>query len=296
MNKKDKKTSLEPSLSNFPPVSATITKKPVAKSSESKQEDIQAANKLLIEEIRVGLGFDDEKFGAFKVISAEYRQGLIGTEEYVEYVHQFGISNLIPELARLCPDSQKQKELLMACNISKLRDNGIRISEGRNMSESKSKKDSSKKGKEKMEDSTTNSWASSKKGKGKIEDGIISSVRELHSSYRPVNEVEVLSKDGYRTNKGNLKVDEPPGLKNTDLTLKEQSRESETLKKVGGVKKQQKKMSKFDRNRLGDDYDSTLAGDSGEQVEKSSVRSAWQNGGGSKLVNKLVVPKRGNGF
>ncbi|KAM7474361.1 hypothetical protein LguiB_021604 [Lonicera macranthoides] len=289
------RSSFEPSISNFPPVSATLTSKPATSEPLPIREDVHTANKALVDKIRAGLEFDDDKFAVFKVISAEYRQNLIGTSEYLAYVHQFGISHLIPELARLCPDGQKQKELLVACNIS-LRgsSNGIEIGAGKNSSQLKTKK-------------------GSKKGKEKVEDNIISSVRELQLSYKPSQEtIEVLSKDGYRSNKGKSKVDEidePPGLSFPDRPQSEPIRENDS-KKAGGGKKQQKKMSKFHRVRLGDsspaavlDLTNSSSALTGEKSDSSNdnhsealpVRSVWQNGGGHKLVGKLATAKKGHG-
>lgn len=290
-----KRSSFEPSISNFPPVSATLTSKPATSEPLPKREDVHTANKALVDKIRAGLEFDDDRFGVFKVISAEYRQNLIDTAEYLAYVHQFGISHLIPELARLCPDGQKQKELLVACNISlQGSGNGIEIGAGKNSSQLKPKK-------------------VSKKGKEKVEDNIISSMRELQLSYKPSQEtIEVLSRDGYRSNKGKSKVDEidePPGLSFPDWPQTEPTRENDS-KKAGGGKKQQKKMSKFHRVRLGDsspaavldlvNSSATLTGEKSDgnndnRSEALPVRSVWQNGGGHKLVGKLATAKKGHG-
>lgn len=47
----------------------------------------------------------------FKEISGEYHQGVINASSYLLYVEQFGLSHLVPEMARLLPGPQKQKEL-----------------------------------------------------------------------------------------------------------------------------------------------------------------------------------------
>ncbi|CAL9045564.1 unnamed protein product [Musa banksii] len=76
--------------------------------------DVYSANKSLVERIRADLGMDEGRYGAFKIMSSEYRRGLINTWEYLSYVEQFGLSHLGVELARLCPDAQKEKELIDA--------------------------------------------------------------------------------------------------------------------------------------------------------------------------------------
>lgn len=76
--------------------------------------DVYSANKSLVERIRADLGMDEGRYGAFKSMSSEYRRGLINTWEYLSYVEQFGLSHLGVELARLCPDAQKEKELIDA--------------------------------------------------------------------------------------------------------------------------------------------------------------------------------------
>ncbi|KAJ0978689.1 hypothetical protein J5N97_014163 [Dioscorea zingiberensis] len=79
-----------------------------------KAGNVQTANKSLVERILTSLDNDEDKYAAFKSISAEYRQNLINTVEYLSYVQQFGLMHLVLELAQLCPDSQKQKELIEA--------------------------------------------------------------------------------------------------------------------------------------------------------------------------------------
>ncbi|KAK8952579.1 hypothetical protein KSP39_PZI004680 [Platanthera zijinensis] len=77
-------------------------------------EDFRGANKSLVENIRMSLGMDEDRYLAFKSISAEYYQNLINTSEYLLYVDQLSLSHLVFELAQLCPDAQKENELINA--------------------------------------------------------------------------------------------------------------------------------------------------------------------------------------
>ncbi|KAL5699258.1 RING-type E3 ubiquitin transferase [Ranunculus cassubicifolius] len=95
------------STSDFPPVSQPKT---------VKTEDVYTANKALQEKIQAALKFDESKYNVFRGLSGEYRQGVIGVEEYLSYVQQFGLSHLVLELAKLCPDPIKQGYLLETYN------------------------------------------------------------------------------------------------------------------------------------------------------------------------------------
>ena len=296
----------EISISSFPPVSASQTNKaPSSSHTLPKVEDVQNANKSLVERIRAALEFNENKFGAFKEICSEYRQGLVDTGEYLAYIFQFGLSHLVLELARLCPDPRKQKELIETYNLNMTGgsyENILRSDGGR----SKNKK-SSKKGKEKCGENGFNS------SKAALEDSIISSVKSLQSNYKPSEEdVEVLSKDGYRSGKGKLKIsvdDEQTNLISTNQSRMEPKLQNgshlagDSSKKnletgVGG-NKPKKKVPKFLRNRLGNDATALLdLGDSdpgpGQTEEKPGgdkeppgglpVCGVWQNGGGQRLV------------
>ncbi|XP_028101560.1 E3 ubiquitin-protein ligase HEL2-like [Camellia sinensis] len=291
--------SLDPAVSEFPPVSATRPNK-LTKNTQPlpKAEDVRTANKSLVQRIRSDLEFDEDKYAAFKVISSEYRQGLIDTGEYVAYVFQFGLSHLIPELARLCPDAQKQKELVEAYSICSLRGNGPWENSAADNSGLLKHKKSSKKGKEKCEDNGISS------SNGALEDSIINSLRELQSNYKPSKEVEILSKDGYRSAKGKST--------NLDDDDDEQRVKNHSEPAAGGLKKSsgtsggnkpRKKTSKFNRVRLGEGSqaavldltnsdslrDSTLGQSDGntDTSERLPVRGAWKNGGGRRLVANL---------
>ncbi|KAF8387697.1 hypothetical protein HHK36_026351 [Tetracentron sinense] len=303
-------------FSNFPPVSAIQKNKlPTSSQSSLKVEDVRTANKSLVERIRAALEFDEDKFAAFKEISAEYRQGLISTVEYLSYVHQFGLSHLVVELARLCPDAQKQKELIETYNASVLTDGPQQIGWG-NSSAHLKVSSGSKKGKGKCVDDTDS------RSKDMLADNIISTVRKLQSSYKPSEEAEVLLKDGYRAAKGKAKVlgfNEQAELSSaSELRVQPRGQsESPTFnggsnKKsgaTGGVTKQRKKTSKFHRVRLGDgsaaahldlghsDPGPDLAEETTDDIENSSeglpVRGVWRNRGGLRLVatTHRVPPK-----
>ncbi|KAM2852079.1 hypothetical protein PS2_028108 [Malus domestica] len=243
--------SVQPSNSDFPPVSAVqVRKLPSTTHPILKVEDVQTANKSLVEKIRAGLEFDEEKYTIFKDISGQYRQGLVDTGIYLDFVRQFGLLHLVLDLARLCPDSQKQKELIDAYNTGTRNgwsQDSPKLKDGNN----------SKKGKGKISESENSN------SKNTLADSIISSVRELQSNYRPTEEaVEVLTKDGYRAAKGksNLLVNghqeelnsrgqplvQPRGQKDSTPAARP------NLVDGGGGSKQRKKTSKFDRVRLGD--------------------------------------------
>ncbi|KAK3034659.1 hypothetical protein RJ639_033614 [Escallonia herrerae] len=189
------------SVADFPPVSALQTRKlPASGQAKLNVNEIQSANRSLVERIRGALQFDQDKYSAFKDISGEYRQGLIDAETYLAYVEQFGLSHLVLELASLCPDARKQEELVETYNANVVsnvpRENGwsngsIRLKDG----------EGSKKGKGKSTDAENSS------SKAKLADDVISTVRKLQSSYKPSDEeVEMLLKDGYRGMKGKSKV------------------------------------------------------------------------------------------
>lgn len=220
-------------------VSAMSGSQMLSNQSLPNVEDVQTANKTLVERIRAGLGMDEDKYAAFRAISAEYRQGLINTWEYLSYVEQFGLSHLVLELASLCPDARKQKELTDAYKAN-LRSQSLQKDSGSSASSSKNSNLSKKgKGKGKCVDragststkdaladdvlSTVRKLQSSPQpleeemeGKGKgvdragstsakyaLADNILSAVRKLQSSQKPQEEeLEVLSKDGYRVAKG----------------------------------------------------------------------------------------------
>ncbi|XP_071715445.1 uncharacterized protein [Rutidosis leptorrhynchoides] len=283
------------SVSDFPPVS-TLQKRAVngpstksanGPSTKSVEEVYAETNRSMVEKIRAGLDNDQDKYTAFKDVSTEYRQGVIDAETFLVHVDQFGLSHLVPDLARLLPDPDKKEELIAIYNAN------------RAMSSSKVN-DRKKKGKSVSENHSTN----------KLTDSILSTVRELQSKYRPTDEeVETLSKDGYRVaNKGKSKVEvddrtSPGG----NLVIKPPKSENDSGDGNGKSKQQpRKKTSKFLRARLGNGSILDLTnsnGGSDSTVEETSngnkdsdpneglpVRGVWRNGGGHKLIGK--DPKR----
>lgn len=270
------------SVSDFPPVSTLRTRKePETGPSAKSVEEVYAANKSMVEKIRAGLGNDEEKYSHFKEVSAQYRQGVIDAETYLVYVEQFGLSHLVLDLARLLPDPYKEKELIAVYNANQAMPG-------------KKGNDRKNKGKSVNHNNSTN----------KLADNILSTVRELQSNYRlPDEEVETLSKDGYRAaSKGKSKVEvddrtSPGGL------LVINPPKSEGGGDVEGKSKQKKKTSKFLRARLGNGSlldltnsdggsDATMAdgGSSGNKDQESNdgvpVRGVWRNGGGHRLIGK----------
>ncbi|KAL3531562.1 hypothetical protein ACH5RR_010884 [Cinchona calisaya] len=299
--------SFDSSATDFPPVSAMQARKlPTGSQVTTNAEYMHTANKSLVERIRVALDFDQEKFSAFKDISAEYRQGSVDAETYLVYVEQFGLSHLVLELARLCPDARKQKELIETYNANMVVDTQRGHGRRRNGAFNPKDVNGSKKGKEKLVD------AGNSAAKDNLADSIISTVRKLQSSYKPSEEVEVLSKDGYRVAKGKSKVvaDESQAeLSSTceSTNLKGQSGLSvgdESHQKMGdkdGRNKQRKKTSKFHRVRLGDgsvaaildlknptsdpdpDLNEEASGGQNNPTEGLPARGVWCSGGGQRL-------------
>ncbi|KAL0459820.1 UNVERIFIED_CONTAM: hypothetical protein Slati_0609200 [Sesamum latifolium] len=198
---------LESSSTDFPPVSAAQThKSPAADQAFKKVDDVHTANKSLVRKMRAALGFDEDKFTAFKDISGEYRQGSMDAETYLAYVEQFGLSHLVPDMARLLPNAQKQKELIEAYNVN------MAYNASRENGWSNGTKDghgSSKKGKGKSVDAGKGESvdAGNSTVRNNIADNVMSTVKKLQSSFRASEEeVEVLSKDGYRGGRGKSKA------------------------------------------------------------------------------------------
>ncbi|KAG6773042.1 hypothetical protein POTOM_020296 [Populus tomentosa] len=107
------------SLSSAPSLStAQVDNMSISASHLLKVEYVQSSNKALVEKIRAAFEFNEEKFRAFKLISTEYLRDLIDTAEYLACVHQFGLSHLVLELARLCPSAEKQRELVEIHNYN----------------------------------------------------------------------------------------------------------------------------------------------------------------------------------
>ncbi|KDP28319.1 hypothetical protein JCGZ_14090 [Jatropha curcas] len=290
--------SLEPSISDFPPVSAIQTRKtPPSSQVLPNVEDVQTANKSLVEKIRAALDYDEDKYTSFKDISGQYRQGSIDTEKYLHYVRQYGLSHLVLELARLCPDFQKQKELLDTYSA--------------NLRGKSPQENGWSRGSGHLKDSTSSKKGKSIDGEGssskdRLADSIMSTVRTLQLHYKPPEEeVEVLSKDGYRTAKGKsqVAVDEKQVELSGENDSVTGSGPNQNVRDKGSGNKQRKKTSKFHRVRLGDgsmaalldhkssdpdpDPDPNPADNrsdgSSNQNGGLPVRGVWRKGGGQKL-------------
>ncbi|GMN44108.1 hypothetical protein TIFTF001_013302 [Ficus carica] len=284
------------SISSFPPVSAALSGKTTASGQTlPKPEDVNTANKSLVGRIRVALEHDENKYAAFKEISAQYRQDLISTEEYLACVCQFGLSHLVLELARLCPDPEKQRELVETYKFN----TGSYDSPANNLSNdsgpSKVKR-SSKKGKEKCEENEIST------SKDVLADSIISSMKKLELNYKSLlDHADVLSKDDHQPakRKSKILVDDKQNQNGSQSTGDSSNK---NLGYGGAGHKQRKKTPKFLRNRLGNDAAAAAAvlehGGSGtrpdlneEKVDEDKdppegfpVGGVWQNGGGRKLV------------
>ncbi|KAL5795804.1 hypothetical protein ACOSQ2_000624 [Xanthoceras sorbifolium] len=283
---------VEPFVSDFPPVSTgQMRKLPSSSQPIPNTQNVQVANRSLVEKMRAALEHDEERYSAFKDISGQYRQGLIDTKRYLECVRQYGLSHLVVDLARLCPDAQKQKELIETYNAS-LKGNLQQENGWAHVSVRSKDSNGSKKGKGKSvaaEDSNS---------KDTIANSIISTVRELQSSYKPSEEeIEVLSKDGYRTTKGKSKVMVDEQLRNDQNNLSSAGGGvKQSTADGGGGSKQRKKTSKFHRSRLGDgsmaailnvknsdpklDPDLSDKEDGNQNVDEGMpIRGAWRKGG-----------------
>ncbi|KAM3408018.1 hypothetical protein ACQJBY_001358 [Aegilops geniculata] len=274
-------------------------------------EDVRQANKSLVERMRVALGMDEDRFSAFKEIASEYRQGVIDTSEYLSYVEQFGISHLVPEMAKLLPDPLKQMELADAyytnMRFKSLQENGG--CETITVKENKRKN----KGKGKTPDAET---GTAKDASESLADSFMDTVRKLQSNKAQGGEAAVLSKDGYRSSKekiplsaGGSSCGTNMGLDGDPVAISKASGTSRYVGKGGGStgsssssssssnNKQSKKTSKFLRARLGDNSLATLDFShpdvSPERPERETqvlqtglpVRSVWKNGAAQKLFS-----------
>nr|CAB3461861.1 unnamed protein product [Digitaria exilis] len=218
-------------------------------------EDVRAANKSLVERMRSALGMDEDRYSAFKEIAGEYRQGIIDTSEYLSYVEQFGLSHLVPEMARLLPDPQKQRELADAyytdIQFKSLQENG-----GGGTSSQEGNRKKKGKGKAPVAESSA-----AKDVKVALADNFLDTVRRLQPNHQAhEGEAEVLSKDGYRPSKG---VQQSSGSSSSldidaGFNSKSSGAKDNAGKGGGSSSKQPKKTSKFLRARLGDNSLATL--------------------------------------
>ncbi|KNA19590.1 hypothetical protein SOVF_059880 [Spinacia oleracea] len=271
--------------SDFPPVSAAQPNRlqSTAQRPQTKKiEDVQTANKSLVERMRAALDYDENKYNAFKEISQEYRQDLIDTWEYIQYVKQFNLTHLVPDMAKICPDIRKQKELIEAYNATTCKSSG---------------------GQETFWGSDNlqlkGSSSSSRKDKGKkvidrpketLADSVMNTVKTLQTQLKPFEgEAEVLEKDGYRSSKGKSTValDGMPGGSNQHLP----AQGTRNTTSVDGGTKQKKKTPKYIRVRLGENYDAAeFDVDNSSTDPNSAVPSGrggvWRTGGAQKLFAK----------
>ncbi|KAE9611878.1 hypothetical protein Lalb_Chr06g0167081 [Lupinus albus] len=303
LNAKDVRQSslVAPSISDFPPVSASQVRN-LATSSRSSlnAEDVHAANKLLIEKIRSTLDFDEDRYALFKDFSAQYRQGIIDTPTYLHYVQQFGLSHLVHELARLCPDVQKQKELVECYNAS-LQKNIILENGSSHTSTHRKNGNISQKSKGKSVDAGVSN------PKERLADSFLNTVRQLQlNNNLSEAKVEVLSRGDYRTDKGKSKIESSGGQSMVKLGGQSETLSGSISNQIsedkGGKNKQRKKTSKFLRSRLGDasaestldiensQTDSDPKTTNGLNSNKNGTgsmpaRGVWRNSGGKKLFS-----------
>ncbi|XP_062081746.1 uncharacterized protein LOC133788327 [Humulus lupulus] len=289
--------SFDNSTSSFPPINVAQTgKTPTSSQTLLKGGDVNSANKSLVERIRIALDHDEKNYAAFKELSSQFRRGLISTEEYLAFVCQFGLSPLVLELARLCPDLEKQRELVETYNLNTRSCGSSENSLGNECGRSKNRK-STKKGKEKCEESAIST------SKDALADNIISSMNKLESNYKSlVVRVDVLSNNGHQSAKEKSKI---PIADEFQKNGHHGENEFIHLKKSAGTGnggKQQKKTPKFLRNRLGSDAAANFILGSSSTEEKIDdlkdppeglpVRGVWQNGGGWKLVASTQRDRR----
>eukprot|EP00250_Pteridium_aquilinum_P013593 c21444_g1_i1 orf=354-2828(+) len=149
-------------------------------------EEVKAANKALRESIHSVLQGDDNRYNEFKLISAQFRSGEMDANVYLHHVKDFGLLHIVPELARLCPDAKKKEDLLKVFH----RDTTSNQVNG--FTEPLVTSGGSSEGEE-VEDT-----------KKKLTSGGMSALRltDRGGGYSEDNEVEVLSRDGYRDLKG----------------------------------------------------------------------------------------------
>ncbi|MCD7457311.1 hypothetical protein HAX54_034838 [Datura stramonium] len=166
--------SFDSSTPDFPPVSAVQTRKLPASGQ-------QAATNV--------------EDGNLRRISSRFNRCW---GPYLAYVEQFGLSHLVLELARLCPDAEA-KALIGTYNANFV--GTVPIQNSRSGGNSLKDGKSSKNGKGKSID------AGNVTSMDNMADNVISTVRKLQSSHKtPEGDVEVLSRDGYRSAKEWLRL------------------------------------------------------------------------------------------
>ena len=308
-------------------------------------EELRAANKALIESVKTGLRGNEQAFADFKDVSARYNRGEMITLDYYRHIIRLGLSGVVSELGRLCPDPVKGKELIDVHAAQLAREQAFPPVASSSSSVSQLVKGTGK-------------------GKGVLDGSMQSSRVSPPGSSRQQPNEEALSKEGYRTGKGKSGLDEgnsstsevtesrprsrmPQVLVRATGGLLEPSSDSAhqsassgqaegwtcetcTLENRGnspecvacgsdgpewalasrsgrgadsaGNDKRKKKLSKFQRVRLGDGSAAALLdsvanpnpwgaiSDVGSPVVPATEvrgfgRGAWANGGGSRLVS-----------
>jgi hypothetical protein len=164
-------------------------------------EDIRAANKALVERIRAGLAGNTEHFADFKNVSALFRKGEMSSKDYYVHIARLGLSYVVPELARLCPDPRKGKELMDA-HAAELTSN---VLDTRTLTQGLAGAFSSTAS---AAETRAARGVGSDVGRNPLDFSAISNTSLGTSSraYANDGEVEVLSSDGYRRQKGKSKV------------------------------------------------------------------------------------------
>lgn len=208
-----------------------------ASASEGGSQKMEGM-KTVVERICAELGFDKDKYAALKLVSKEYQRGVISVGEYLAYVHQFGLAHLTEDLARFCPDLEKQMELLEVHN-SRIQGSDCVKNASDSESSSSVAKNGSKKGKEKCidfqreRDKSSNIEASqiSRKGKEKC---------------------DADSTDVKRKEKGKSSSKESKGKSTVTFDTGAGDGTNGSSSTKTGVKKNQKKTPKFLRARLGE--------------------------------------------
>jgi len=298
------------------------------------REELRAANKALKESIQAGLRGNEQAFSDFKDVSARYSKGEMNTLDYYRHIIRLGLSRVVPELGRLCPDPVKGKELIEV-HAAQL----AREQEFPTVASSSSSSVTAK---------PSSSGVAAGKGKGELEPSMQSSGRV--SPQLPNNEeVEVLSRDGYRTARGKSRIQEATSSSTTsgvtepgnDVTSRkpqvlvkastgsflepESTNNPQAARSQGPARmwtcetcnsenredspkclecvKRKKKISKFQRVRLGDGSAAALLdsransnpwrviSDVGNTAVPPAAevrgygRGAWANGGGSRLMS-----------
>lgn len=180
--------------------------------------ELLAANKALIESVKSGLQGNEQAFADFKDVSARYKKGEMITLDYYKHIIRLGLSSVVPELGRLCPDPVKGKELIDAHAAQLARERAFPTVASSSSSGSQLAKTGAGKGKGVLEGSTQSSRVS-----------------PPGSSRQPLNEeVEVLSKDGYRTGKGKSRLDEGNTTTSEVTESRPTSRKPQVLVKATG--------------------------------------------------------------